>query len=124
VFRTLFGLAHRRTAVEAVVLYLAYLAVGLLLSGAGGQVLGLFDFDPVLNIPALSGPGVAVGVSVYTATAILRSRRLLSSPLNAAAAVFVLPVAYFGGLALGLVLPALLSTRPDGPAKRETLKLA
>ena len=122
--RNVFGLSHRRTAVGAVVFYLAYLAVGLLLNVAVGRVWDLLVYDPVLNIPAIYSTGIAVGVSLYTATVILGSRRLPASPANVVVGALVFPGAYFGGLAVGLVFPALLTTRPDGPAKRGTLTLA
>jgi hypothetical protein len=120
VCRTLFGLSHRRTAVEAVGCYLAYLAAGLLLNVAVGQVMGLFVYDPGADY----GLGIAVHVSGYNATAILRSRRLWASPVNVVLWLLSFVGAVYGGLALGLVFPVNLSTRPDGPAKRGTLTLA
>jgi hypothetical protein len=120
VFHTLFGLSHRRSAVEAVGLYFVLVVIGLLLDWAAGPAVGLLGYDPA----PVSSAGLAAFVAVSTATTILRSRRLLASPANVVLWLLAFVGAVYGGLALGLIFPAILSTRPDGPAKRATLTLA
>jgi hypothetical protein len=111
-FGHLTDFGYRRTFVEAIGFYLAYLVTGMIFSGILGMVAGLvnasFGFDGGLTL----GATVAIGICPVLVFMILRAKGLLGHLGFLLVGVLSVAGAIVGGLLLGLVFVAFLTTRP------------
>jgi hypothetical protein len=111
-FRRLTDFGHERSLTQAVGFYLVYLvlgiALGALLGGLAGLMFKDFGFDAGLMI----GAALAVVSCPLLSFAILRAKGLLSNVMLLLVAVLSVAGAAVGGLILGLIFVAFLTTRP------------
>ncbi len=114
-FKNLFDLSCKRTPLQAVGFYIAYLIllmailvvlgipIGLVLTAAG------YEVDEIRGKGMLMGAVVALFVCVGLSIAIIRKKRLFSSFLAILLLLFSFIVASFGGGLLGLIPASILS---------------
>ena len=111
-FRRLTDFGHERSLIQAIGFYLVYLvlgiALGAVLGGLAGMMFKDFGFDAGLMI----GAALAVVSCPLLSFAILRAKGLLSNMLYLLIAVLSVAGAAVGGLLIGLLFVAFLSTRP------------
>ena len=112
-FRSLTDFGHQRTLFEAIGFYLAFLVLGIILGAVlgflAGVVTGNVGFEGGLAI----GTAVAIGVGPVLAFSIMSAKGLLNHLGYVAVAVLSVVGAAVGGLLLGLVFVAFLTTRPS-----------
>ena len=112
-FRRLTDFGHQRTLVEAIGFYLAYLLLGILLGAVLGAVAGLVTGNVGFEGGLAIGATVAIGICPVMAFIILGAKGLLGHLGYVAVAVLSVVGAALGGLLLGLVFVAFLTTRPS-----------
>jgi hypothetical protein len=110
-FRRLTDFGHERSLIQAIGFYLVYLiggiALGALLGALAGMTFKEFGFDAGL----MAGAALAVVSCPLLSFAILRAKGLLSNVVYLLIAVLSVAGAAVGGLILGLIFVAFLSTR-------------
>lgn len=124
-FKNLTDFSFRRSGKEAVGFYLAYLLVGLIVGGIGGAVAGLqagaTTFSEGLKLGLKIGPIIAMVYSIAISLTVLLQRKLYTGfgyiVLVLCSGLF----AAFGGLLLGLLVPAFMTTRDAGSSEEQRL---
>ena len=111
-FRRLTDLGHQRTPVEAIGFYLAYLVLGIMVGAALGFLAGLVTGDVGFEGGMAIGAAFAIGICPVMAFVILGAKGLLGHLGYVAVAVLSVVGAAVGGLLLGLIFVAFLTTRP------------
>ena len=111
-FRRLTDFGHQRTLVEAIGFYLAYLVLGIVLAAGLGALAGLVDRGFGFESGLALGTAVAIGICPVLAFVILGAKRQLRHVGYVLVAVLSVAGAAVGGLLLGLVFVAFLTTRP------------
>lgn len=115
-FKKLTEFSYKRNWKEAIGFYLAYFLVGLILAGIAGGLLiiiqsGVNTFGEGFNAGLVIGQIVGVIYSLIISFAVLIQRKLYK---NFGYVILVLLnglLALFGGLLLGLIIPAFMTTR-------------
>jgi hypothetical protein len=111
-FRRLTDFGHERSLIQAVGFYLAYLVLGIVLGALLGAVAGMMFKDFGFDAGLMAGAALAVVSCPALSFAILRAKGLLSNVMLLLVAVLSVAGAAVGGLILGLIFVAFLSTRP------------
>ena len=111
-FRRLTDFGHQRTVVEAIGFYLTYLILGILLGAVLGAVAGFVTGNVGFEGGLAIGATVAIGICPVLGFIILAAKGLLSHIGYVAVVVLSVVGAVIGGLLLGLVFVAFLTTRP------------
>ena len=111
-FRRLTDFGHQRTLVEAIGFYLAYLLLGIIVAAGLGFVAGFVTGDFSFEGGMTVGAAFAIGICPVMGFIILGAKGLLSHLGYVAVAVLSVVGAALGGLLLGLVFVAFLTTRP------------
>jgi hypothetical protein len=110
-FRHLTDFGHQRTLVEAIGFYLVYLVLGFILAAGLGFLAGFVDSGFGFEGGLALGTTVAIGICPVLAFSILGAKGLLNHLGYVFVAVLSVVGAAIGGLILGLVFVAFLSTR-------------
>jgi hypothetical protein len=114
-FRQLSDFRTPRTAPQAILFYGVYLSLGLiasaLLGAASAAITGNNSFEQGLVV----GQVFAIIYSALFSLALLRAKRQLGNGRYVVIGVAGIAAAAAGGLLLGLIVPAFLSTRPVNP---------
>jgi hypothetical protein len=111
-FRRLTDFGHQRTLVEAIGFYLAYLVLGIIIAAGLGALAGLVTGNLGFEGGMTIGATFAIGICPVMAFIILGAKGLLSHLGYVAVAVLSVVGAAIGGLLLGLIFVAFLTTRP------------
>ena len=111
-FRRLTDFGHQRTLVEAIGFYLAYLVLGIIIAAGLGALASLVTGNLTFEGGMTVGAAFAIGVCPVMAFIILGAKGLLSHLGYVAVAVLSVVGAAVGGLLLGLIFVAFLTTRP------------
>lgn len=112
-FRHLTDFGHQRTVVEAIGFYLVYLILGILLGALLGAVAGFVTGNVGFEGGLAIGATVAIGICPVLGFIILGAKGLLSHVGYVLVAVLSVVGAAIGGLLLGLLFVAFLTTRPS-----------
>lgn len=114
-FRQLNDFRTPRTAPQAILFYIVYLFLGLitsaLLGAATAAITGNNSFEQGLTV----GQIFAIVYTGLFSAALLRAKRQLRNGRYLLIGVAGIAAAAAGGLLLGLIVPAFLSTRPVNP---------
>ena len=112
-FGQLSDFGHQRSAVQALGFYLAYLLTGIiflaLLGAVAGMIVPGFGFEGGLTLGTIG----AVIISPVLALLVLRAKGLLGNIGFLVLALLSGGAAAVGGLILGLIVAAFLTTRPS-----------
>ena len=112
-FGRLSDFGHQRSAVQAIGFYLAYLVAGIVflavLGGVAGAIIPGFGFDGGLTLGTIG----AVIISPVLSLLVMRAKGLLGHIGFLLLAVLSGGAAAIGGLILGLMFVAFLTTRPS-----------
>jgi hypothetical protein len=110
-FRGLTDFGRQRTLIEAIGFYLAYLLLGIALSAGLGFLASFVDNGFGFERGLMLGSFVAIGICPVITFAILRAKGLLRHVGYLFVAVLSVAGAAAGGLILGLIFVAFLTTR-------------
>jgi len=127
-FRHLFDFGYQRSALQAVGFYLAYVVMGILSGGVIGAVyalaFGTSDLGPLVWIAGT----FAVAFVGLISFLVLQAKGRLGHPGPLVVGVLSVPAAILGGVILGFLFTAFLTTRPalhsadaDADADAETM---
>ena len=122
-FKNLTSFSYKRNWKEAVGFYLVYLILGVILSGIIAGIIGpiiLLGFRN-LDISQAKSQGFATGQQIGTYTIImfvliisgllLKSKKLFKNFWYLVLALLGVILTVFGGLLLGLIIPAFITTK-------------
>jgi hypothetical protein len=114
-FRQLNDFRVPRTAPQAILFYIVYLFLGLITSALLGAASAAITGDNSFEQGLMVGQVFAiVYVGLFSLT-LLRAKRQLGNGRYILIGLVGLAAAAAGGLLLGLIVPAFLSTRPINP---------
>jgi hypothetical protein len=111
-FRRLTDFGHERSPIQAIGFYLVYLVLGIALGAVLGGLAGLMFKDFSFDAGLMVGAALAVVSCPLLSFAILRAKGLLSNVMLLIVAVLSVAGAAAGGLIIGLLFVAFLTTRP------------
>ena len=111
-FRHLTDFGHQRTLVQAIGFYLVYFVLGIVIAGLLGFVAAPLTGSPGFEGGLIVGTIFAVVACPVLSFAVLYKKGLLGHVGYLLLAVLSVAGAAIGGLLLGLVLVAFLTTRP------------
>ena len=114
-FKNLTNFSYTRSWKEAIGFYLAYFLVGLILGGSGGAwsaiQSGATTFDEGFSSGLNAGAAVSIVYSLAIAILLLIQKKLYKNFGYVILALLSGALAAFGGLLLGFIIPAFLTTR-------------
>ncbi|OGC05723.1 hypothetical protein A2526_05555 [candidate division WOR-1 bacterium RIFOXYD2_FULL_36_8] len=107
-FKNLTDFGYKRSALQALGFYLAYLLLTIMIGFLAGGIMGMFGYGFMdgLKVGTLSAIVISTLLSIFT----VKAKNLL----NFTNILFIIAtgiLAFFGGAFLGLILPAYLTTK-------------
>jgi uncharacterized membrane protein YoaK (UPF0700 family) len=114
-FKNLTDLSYKRNWKEAIGFYLAYLLLGFILGAVAGAFMaaqsGATTFDQGFNQGVSIGAMVGIAYSLIVACALLWKKKLYKNFGYVLLALVSGILAAFGGSLLGLIIPAVITTK-------------
>ena len=114
-FKKLTDFSYKRGGKEAFGFYLAYFLVGLILGGIGGALSsvqsGATTFSQGFNSGLGIGAMIAIVYCLVIACVVLAQRKLYKNFGYVILALLSAILAAFGGSLLGMIIPAIMTTR-------------
>lgn len=113
-FKNLTDFSYKRNWQEAIGFYLAYLLLGMVLAGIAGALTGILSGANTFSRGFNQGLGVGATISVVFSliiSGLLLKEKKLFRNFGYVLLILLGGILAVGGLLLGLVIPAFISTR-------------
>jgi hypothetical protein len=122
-FSQLGNFGYKRTALQAVGFYIAYLVFTIITAALAGMVLGGVTGNNDFEFGKKVGIVVAIVMTLVFSFLILQAKKMTNNYMYVGLAVGAGILAYLGGGLLGLIIPAYLTTQgSDSSSKKKGKK--
>jgi MFS family permease len=122
-FSQLGNFGYKRTALQAVGFYIAYLVFTIITAALAGMVLGGVTGNNDFEFGKKVGIVVAIVMTLVFSFLILQAKKMTNNYMYLLLAVVAGILSFVGGGLLGLIIPAYLTTRgSDSSSKKKGKK--